>query len=239
MAGRGYLNDVPDIKNDKIKVLRNGRWVTLFRPVNPDRSTSGVNLAETFADDYSKEHSGVEVGLIPCADGGTRLDQWQVGSLLYDNAVSMARLAMRTSTIVGVLWHQGESDCSDELWPLYRQKFEIVMAALRKDLGLLDVPFLLGSLGDYLFDYPEKNLFTNYVRINEQLKSIANENPLTGFVSAEGLGCNPDYLHFSSRALMEFGHRYYQVFKMLENKNKKFEEKAQMDGAIRTGIELL
>ena len=81
----------------------------MFRPINPDRSFSGVNLAESFAEKYSKKY-GVDVGLICCADGGTSLDQWQESGLLFDNAVYNAELANRTSTIAGVLWHQGEAD---------------------------------------------------------------------------------------------------------------------------------
>ena len=110
MAGRGKINEVEPIKNDKIKVLKNGRWQNMFSPVNPDRVTSGISLAESFADEYAKEHN-VEVGLIPCADGGTSLSQWREGGLLFDHAVFQAKLALRTSEIVGVLWHQGEVDC--------------------------------------------------------------------------------------------------------------------------------
>ena len=101
MAGRGSFDEVEPIENSRLKVLRNGRWQDIFYPANPDRRFSGVNLAESFADIYSKEHN-VDVGLIPCADGGTSLSQWQKGSLLYDNAVYNARLASRTSTIAGV-----------------------------------------------------------------------------------------------------------------------------------------
>ena len=122
MAGRGYLNEAHDIDTSRIFTLRNGRWARMFRPINPDRSFSGVNLAESFADAYQKEHN-VEVGLIPCADGGTSLSQWRVRGLLYDHAVMQARLAQRTSTIAGVLWHQGEADCGEELHPLYEEKF--------------------------------------------------------------------------------------------------------------------
>jgi hypothetical protein len=35
------------------------------------------------------------------------------------------------------------------------------------------------------------------------------------FVSAEGLGANPDNLHFSAAALREFGLRYYEAYKGL------------------------
>ena len=112
MAGRGYLNEAREIDTSRIYTLRNGRWQKMFRPINPDRSFSGVNLAESFAEAYSQKYN-VDVGLICCADGGTKLSQWMPGELLFDNAVNNAKLAARTSEIVGVLWHQGEGDCYD------------------------------------------------------------------------------------------------------------------------------
>ena len=113
MAGRGFFDDAEpiDTNGDKIFVLRNGRWQVAFRPVNPDRRFSGTCLAESFAKAYSVDHPEVNVGLIPCADGGTTLEQWREGGLLFDNAVACARLAMRSSRLTGILWHQGESDC--------------------------------------------------------------------------------------------------------------------------------
>lgn len=60
----------------------------------------------------------------------------------------------------------------------------------------------------------------NYLYVNNALRAYADENKMTGFVSAEGLGANPDNLHFSAKALREFGLRYYNEFKKLEDKNK-------------------
>lgn len=238
MAGRGYASEVEPIYNDNIKVLRNGRWRPLYVPVNPDRDTAGINLAESFADLYARD-KGVTVGLIPCADGGTCLDQWQIGSLLFDHACYMAELASRTSTIAAVLWHQGESDCGEDRYPVYEQKLSVIMEAFRKKLGLYDVPFLVGGLGDYLKNYKSPVTSTNYVHINAALQHYASTHPMTGFVPADGLTANPDNLHFSAKSLREFGVRYYEKFLDLEDKNKVFTEKVSPDLAIRTELELL
>ena len=53
MAGCGFQDDVPPISNDRLYVLRNGRWCSMYVPVNPDRATSGINLVESFADLYT------------------------------------------------------------------------------------------------------------------------------------------------------------------------------------------
>ncbi|MBR4059607.1 MAG: sialate O-acetylesterase [Lachnospiraceae bacterium] len=238
MAGRGFVNEVELIKSDRLKVLRNGRWQTMYVPVNCDRSFSGISLAESFAEAYAKEHD-VCVGLIPCADGGTSLEQWKEGSLLYDHAIYQSRLASRTSTIAGVLWHQGEADCEPDRYSTYQERFEKMMAAFRRDLELYDVPFLVGGLGDYLKNYKSNVVSMNYVYVNEALKSISMNNEMTGFVSAEGLTSNPDNLHFNSKSLREFGIRYYREFMKLENKQKIFHEKMEDDSAIRGELEAL
>lgn len=239
MAGRGFINEVEPINNENLLVLRNGRWQPMYCPVNGDRPFSGICLAESFADAYAKEHN-VKVGLIPCADGGTSLDQWRVGGLLYDHAVMQSRLAQRTSTIAGILWHQGEAEACPDLYPLYIEKFTKIMNSFRKDLDLYDVPFILGGLGDFLKDYASSEALSKYYKkINEQLEKIASENKMVGFADAKGLMSNPDNLHFSAEALREFGLRYYDEFIKLEDKNKVFEKKPIADAAIRTEMELL
>ena len=238
MAGRGYLNEATEIDTSQIYTLRNGRWMKMFRPINPDRSFSGVCLAESFAEAYSKKHN-VDIGLICCADGGTKLEQWMPGELLFDNAVNNARLAARTSEIVGVLWHQGESDCAKELYPTYQQRFEIIMAALRKELDLYNVPFILGGLGDFLKFCIKDEKLINYIHVNNALKNTATSNEMTGFVSAEGLTANPDNLHFNAKSLYEFGLRYFDVFESLQTYRNNSSENNIIADTKRTEMELL
>lgn len=238
MAGRGFVNEVEPIKNSHIKVLRNGRWQKMYTPVNDDRSFAGVNLAESFALSYVHQKN-VDVGLIPCADGGTRLDQWLPGGLLFDHAIYQCRLAVRTSNIAGILWHQGEADCPPDRYPVYEKKLTKILEELQKQLGLYDVPILLGGLGDFLANCSLNEDLKNYTKINEALKNVAAARPMTGFVSAEGLRANPDNLHFCADSLREFGIRYYQEFITLEDKNKVYEEKCGEDDAVRTEMEQL
>lgn len=235
MAGRGFVNEVELIINDKLFVLRNGRWQKMYVPVNPDRNTSGISLVESFADEYAKEHD-VEVGIIPCADGGTNLDQWAVGEVLFDNACNMAKLALRSSDIVAVLWHQGESDCPRIYDIDFKEKLAVILDAFRDKLNLQDVPFLVGELGEYLINYFPND---NFRYVNKLLREYAEETTMTGFVSADGLSCNPDNLHFNSKSLREFGLRYYEEFKKLENTDRTFNEKDSSKQKIINNIENL
>jgi hypothetical protein len=212
MAGRGYPGEVEPIVNPQVRMLRNGRFIEMFVPVNPDRSFSGVCLGESFADAYANEQQ-VFTGLIPCADGGTTLEQWSEGSVLFDHACYQAELASRSSEIKGILWHQGESDCSEALYPTYGERLSAMIDALRRRLGLGDIPFIMGGLGDFLAKGIYSPELVNYRHINEAMMQLASAKKNCGFVSAAGLASNPDELHFSAAALREFGMRYYREFK--------------------------
>ena len=234
MAGRGALSLAPEADPSDALVLRNGRWVPLFRPIHTDRSAAGFCLGETFAEDYRKDHRGVMTGLIPCADGGTMLEQWQVGGLLFDNAVCQAKLALRTSHITAVLWHQGESNTKEGKPPYDKAKLASILYGFREALGLYDVPFLIGGLSPDLGD-TVNGVRTPWKRVEETnclMASYADETPHTGFVTAERLTTRPDH-HFETDALIAFGHRYYDVFRALEDRARIFEEKPEPDNAVR------
>jgi hypothetical protein len=210
----------------------------MFRPVNPDRSTSGVCLAESFAKEYALAHPDVEVGIIPCADGGTRISQWLPKEILFENAVNHAKLAMRTSVLKGILWHQGENDCFGENHALYAHRFRFVMNELRRELGCPELPIIIGGLGDFLarFEkYPE--VAQNYPKINAILRELGEGYPHCAFACAEGLGANPDNLHFNACALKELGIRYYRAYSQFENTIT--ENQTSRVNTERTGLELL
>ena len=214
MAGRGVIGSVAPIENPRLYVSRNARWQPMFVPVNPDRPFSGISLAESFADAYSRDHD-VDVGLIPCADGGTSLAQWAPGGLLYDHALMQARLARRTSVLRGILWHQGESDCSQEASAVYAEKLCELIRRLRRDLEMPEIPVVLGALGDFLKEYDEGTR-RYYPVINAALRQVAETQAATAFAPADGLSAKPDHLHFDAKSLREFGLRYYAAYRTVE-----------------------
>ena len=219
MAGRGDFDEVPSIENKQCFMLRMGRWQPMSEPVNPDRSIwgyfhSGVGLSASFADEYAK-HFGEDIGLIPCADGGTKLCQWMKGEVLFDHAVMMTKLAMRTSELAGVLWHQGESDSHTEQdATTYHDRLTRMLSDLKAEIGV-DVPIIVGGLGDFvkLYKTPDKTaLFADLV--TEASKTVAKEQGY-GFVSAAGLPCKDDGIHFTSAAYRELGKRYFEEYKRM------------------------
>jgi len=191
-------------------MLRMGRWQPMSEPINPDREIfedeyhSGIGLAASFADELSN-YAGIEVGLIPCADGGTTIKQWQPGELLYDHAIAMAKLAMRTSDLHGIIWHQGESDCVTFNGSEYERDFLNLMTSLRRDLGA-DLPIIIGEIS------PKINM-DSIGDMNILLHQLQMKIPLCEIVSVDDLELKPDGLHFNSKSYRELGKRYFQKYK--------------------------
>jgi hypothetical protein len=210
MAGRGYLNDVQQIYDEKIKVLVNGRWQTMTEPINFDRPTSGIGLAASFAGAWRLKNDQEEIGLIPCADGGTSLDDWAVGGALFESAVLQAKLALKTSKLTGILWHQGENDSFGGLSALYHDKLSIIVDAFRSQLDAPDIPFIAGGLGDFLSGGRYGKYFTEYNEVNYALLNFAETKPNCYFVTANGLTANGDGLHFDAVSQRKFGIRYFE-----------------------------
>ena len=216
MAGRGDFGEVADIKNPLCLMQRNGRWQPMSEPINPDRSIfgitlhSGVNLAASFADEYAKRYNR-RIGLIPCADGGTSIADWQPEGPLYENAMNCVRLAKRCSNIKGILWHQGENDClSMQLLRAYPNMFYRFFDTLMADIGDTDIPIIVGELPHgvaekYRLDGREK-IFNDYLPI------LIKRYPNMTLVSSEGLELKADGIHFNSASLREFGRRYFKGF---------------------------
>lgn len=225
MAGRGFVQDVPSIYNEQIQMLRNGRWQMSAEPVNFDREVAGISLATSFAVAWWQEHQE-EVGLIPCAEGGSTMDEWAIDGVLYRHAVSEAKFAMETSELTGILWHQGESDSYGGKHADYYQKLLAMFTQLRKDLDAPTLPIVIGGLGDYLGQTGFGLSCTEHEKINEELKRFAMTEENCYFVTAEGLTANPDGIHIDAVSQRKFGLRYFAAFNQKEHVMKPLENEA-------------
>ncbi len=218
MAGRGHLNEVPPIENPNCYMLRMGRWQPMSEPINMDRSLfgngarSGIGLSASFADRYARTY-GRKTGLIPCADGGTTAEQWLPGGVLFDHAVFQARLAMRSSHLQAILWHQGESDCTtDADFDAYPEKFLCILRALRRELGE-DLPIVIGEISAQVDPQIWKTA-DRAPRFNQRLPKLAKELGNCAVASSAGLSLQ-DGIHFTAAAYRTFGIRYFEALQTL------------------------
>ena len=204
MAGRGVLTDLNRISSDGIfKLDANGEWQAAEEPIHFDKpSVAGAGLAASFARTMADRRKGVTVGLIPCAVGGTSIYRWVESGDLWSNAVARTRIALRSGTLKGILWHQGEGDCSATSAPAWGAKLEGMIVSFRREFG--SVPFVAGELGRYLDN-------TGWRVINAHLHALEGKVPNYRVVSSEGLTPNSDNVHFNTESLREFGLRYAEA----------------------------
>ena len=217
MAGRGFMTEVEPIINERIKVLKNGRWQFMEEPIHQDRAVAGIGPAASFAQLWVDEHPNETLGLIPCADGGTSIDDWAPDQILTRHAISEAHFAMETSELIGVLWHQGENDSNNDKFQNYQEKLQQFITHLRQALGQPELPVILGGLGDYLGQSGFGQSATQYQEINKIIQSVSHSEPHCHFVTGQGLQPNPDGIHINARSQRIFGIRYYQAFSQLKD----------------------
>lgn len=203
MAGRGKVEDQDKIENPDIFMLtKELKWVIAKDPVHFDKpKAAGVGLCSEFARDLHKADPKSTIGLIPCAMGGSSLDQWQPGKPLYNNAVARAKEAMKQGTLAGILWHQGESDAKPQLIETYPARFETMITQLRKELDAENVPVLIGEV------IPGHG---NHDAVNVALAETAKKTPNAALVSSADLG--KKQLHYDAADYRALGKRYAEVF---------------------------
>ena len=212
MAGRGLLGEVVVLADPQVLMFRNDSWQRAEEPLHTDKpAIAGVGLGSGFALELLGQACVTPIGLVPCAVGGTPLSRWMPGMDLYEAAVSIAKRALSSGTLKGILWHQGESDSNDaETANSYGARFEEMITRLRAELGAGEVPVVAGELGMFLAEEEKPRCYFN--TINRHLRELEEVLPAYGFVSSSGLTDKGDKVHFDSRSLREFGARYAQRF---------------------------
>lgn len=228
MAGRGYLHEVTPIYNENIFMLRNGRWQMMTEPIHFDRSVAGVGPAASFAQAWCNANKNEQIGLIPCAEGGSSIDEWSKESTLFRHAVSEAKFAMENSELIAILWHQGESDAHSEKYKNYYQKLNDLVHSIRKELRALEIPFIIGGLGDYLGRSGFGKSCTEYDLINKELCKYAEKNKNCYFVTGEKLYSNPDGIHINAESQRRFGIRYFEAYQTRSNVLKPLDNEANI-----------
>lgn len=142
--------------------------------------TKGGGLGMTFAKELAKR-TGRPIGLVPCAHGGTSMDQWnpaakdQGGASLYGSM--FRRFAAVGGRVKGVLWYQGEAEANPQLSAAFPDKFKAFIDAVRKDFSAPELPFIYVQLGRFVHaDVEFKSWNTVQIaqlNISAELKNVA------------------------------------------------------------------
>ncbi|CAI8606273.1 unnamed protein product [Vicia faba] len=213
MAGLGGVynekwdGDVPQECKPSPSVLRlNAKlvWEEAREPLHRDIDTRiswGIGPGLAFANEIVRMRGGgggrYVVGLVPCAVGGTRIEEWRKGSRLYNRLVKRSIKSVKNGGVIRALvWYQGESDTvREEDAKAYKTRMERFIHNIRSDLklpNLLVIQVALAS-GD--------GKFVNMVRYAQ----LSIKLPNVRCVDAKGLRLKGDNLHLTSTSEVHLG----------------------------------
>lgn len=198
------------------------------------RANSGLTPADYFGRTLVENlPDSVKIGVIHVAIGGCCIEHlfkeydpatvanepgWFKGIMSnYDNLPYMRLLdcALRAShqgVIKGFLLHQGCSNTGQKDWPV---KVKKVYEDLLRDLSLKaeDVPLFAGEV-------VSAGVGGVCAAHNPIVDILPETIPTSHVISAEGLPCAGDHLHFNAAGYREFGKRYAEsALKVIYNKD--------------------
>ena len=223
MAGRGIVEPQDTVPNSRILVLnKENNWVVAKEPFHQYQpKLTGLDSGMSFASELMKlVNDSVSIGLIPCAVGGSSVENWLNDSLyngvhLFSNFKVRAEIALKYGQVKGILWHQGESDASPGKIQLYKHKIEKLFDRFRSILGNDSIPVIMGELGS--FYYPEERQ-ARWDSINSIIRDVAKGSKYCTSVATDDLTSNEDRIHFNAASQRELGKRYARTFWETEQK---------------------
>jgi hypothetical protein len=224
MAGRGAVESQDRTKPARVFTLdQHNEWVPAVDPIHFDKSVAGVGPGRTFGIRMAEQNPSANIGLIPCAVGGTSIRKWAPGvedpkteSCLYDDMLARLRIAMKSGEVKGILWHQGESDGKMGENGVYAEALTELIERVRKECGSSKIPFVIGQLGQF----KERPWTEGRKKVDEAHQKVAQTVPHCGFASSSGLEDKGDLTHFSAAAARELGERFAAAMIQLQTESK-------------------
>jgi type 1 glutamine amidotransferase len=165
----------------------------------------GLPFAVTLADS-----TGVPIGLIASAHGGTSMEQWnpakkeQGGNSLYGSMLRQVKLA--GGKVKGVLWYQGESDAMGGAAKVFPKVFADFIGAVRADFGQPELPFYYVQIGRFINAFDPKGWNT----VQDAQRQIVDRVSNTAVISVVDLELD-DLIHVGTQGLKRAGQRLARI----------------------------
>lgn len=230
MAGYGELLPQDTILVPKILKLptlydKKLDWKPAAHPLHNRLSSDRFGLGLPFAKLYLKKHKGVTVGIIPVAWGGAPIDNINKGSKVYNDFLTKAVYARKHGVIKGILWHQGESDTVDEtLANSYEQKLLKMIKDVRTDLGIPELPFIVGNLAEFYGtgkDHCAPQRVKQINKVKNALKNLPTKGVNIGFAESTGAkSIDHHMVHFDRDSYILLGKNYFEEYERITNTNR-------------------
>ena len=148
------------------------------------------------------------VALIPCALGGSTMEQWDPAkkswgdSSLYGATIN--RIKSTGEKIKGILWYQGESEGILLKPENYEKDFLKLIDSFRKDLGNPDLPFIYVQIGK--FNIRDTAMGTAWEKIREMQRDVLKKRKNVYMVTGIDQPLD-DCIHLSTGGQKRLGRR--------------------------------
>lgn len=199
MAGRAPFTDAESKPIERCFLLdSSGVWEPASNPLNrystirKDISMQKMNPGYTFVQTMLAEDESVKIGLVVNARGGSSIEEWAAGTPYYQDALKRVSEALKTGTLKGILWHQGEANVNNP--ENYIDKLTELVTRFRNDLDMPQLPFVAGQID-------------GVDAINDQIAMLPDRLPYTGYVRSEDLVIFEEW-HFDAASVKLMGQRY-------------------------------
>ena len=214
MVGRAELKNVEQ-PDELIHVLKpkSGDWDLAKEPVHERRERNDMVIGAGLGLPFAKEmvrRTGVPIGLIPTAVGGTSLWQWDPAlktkgrESLYGNM--LAQFEEAGGRVRGMLWYQGEADTRPDRVEQYLERFRDFVAAVRSDLQSPDLPIYTVQLSRHVIT-PSDRTDGTWSALREVQRQAAREIENVSMVSGIDLRL-VDSIHVDTDGLKTLGMRF-------------------------------
>ena len=232
MKGRGAIDMEPKTNPRNLFFhMNNKQWYIARDPLHalgtPDlidgSDNAGTGPGMSFAKTLLEHEPALAIGLIPAAIGGAGINLYK--KKLYDQSLQFVEDArdksMMEVEVKGILWLQGESDSTDQLYVSYEKNLLSLVDRYREDFGNPDLPFIACTIGSFI--EPHKK-FTRTKEINDILISLPSKRKFTACVDARDLkGHIGDRVHYSSESQVEIGKRFAAAYLKLSSTGTRLE----------------
>lgn len=212
MAGRGFVQPQDTVPSMRVLTLdRNNEWVYAKEPLHyyePPRTglDCGLSFGKKLSSLYGKN---ITIGLIPCAIGGSSIEQWlgdstYHGVTLYSNLMNKVKAAAQYGIIKGIIWHQGESNSGRFSYRNYKQKLETLFTKIRTDVSVPDLPIYMGEISSFL----KRTTNPNADSVNRDMHLLSSSMKNVYVIKTGDLTPKLDTIHFDSRSQRIMGERF-------------------------------
>lgn len=216
MAGRGFVEPQDTISDDRVlTITKNNEWIYAKEPLHfYEPALAGLDCGLSFGKTLTQGlDDSVTIAVIPCAVGGSSVEQWLGDSLfrsvtLLSNFKSKVDFATKYGTVKGILWHQGESDAHPGLASSYAKNLSMLFDVFRHYIGNENLPVLMGELGN--FTNEDNRRYRKM--INRSLHKVSAPGKSLFVISTKDLMHRGDHLHFNSSAQRVMGERFAKEF---------------------------